>query len=151
MPVKIIDSDPVDVEISDQTTSPIEWYLSRKLASTTLAIATPITDEGSYLKVTELYTISVASSTGAVANTTWVEIWEGALFMQAQIINVSGTTLTLAKQVGYPFTTNAVVLIVDIDQNKNFLAGGIGKRLRMRYHISQNPETLQVQLYTGQE
>lgn len=121
----LIKNQPVDVDISDQTTSPVEWYLSRKITTTALTNPIATTDQGDYLQVTETFDITVGSVAGIVIGN-WVEIWEGYFFFQAEIRAINGNVLTLYKSVGFPFTINAVVYLVDIDQNKNFLVGGIG-------------------------
>ena len=117
----------VDVAIQDQTTSPLEWYLSRKITTTALSSPIAITDQGDYLQVTETFDITVNSVAGiAVGN--WVEIWESYFFFQSEITAINGNVLTLSKTVGFPYTTSAVVYLVDVDQNKNFLVGGIGSK-----------------------
>jgi len=117
----------IDIYLQDQTTSPLEWYLSRKITTTALTNPIATTDQGDYLQVTETFDITVNSVAGIIVGN-WVEIWEGYFFFQAEIRAINGNVLTLYKSVGFPYTTNAVVYLVDIEQNKNFLAGGIGSQ-----------------------
>jgi hypothetical protein len=127
VPVKILDSDPVDTEIQDQTTNPLEWYLSRKITTTALTNSIGITDEDDYLQVTETSTVALNSVSGVIVGN-WIEIWEGLFNLQAEITAINGLNVTLGKTIGFPFTTNAVVYLVDIDQNKNFLVEGLGEK-----------------------
>ena len=132
MPVKIIDEDPVDVEIQDQVSNPLEWLMSRKISTTAkLTADIPVTDETTHYQVTPTTEITLTDATGATADAKgnmYLEIWEGYFQYQGEIIGVSTNTLTLAFPIEFPFTTDADVYIVDVNQNRNFLVGGIGTK-----------------------
>lgn len=135
MPVKIIDSDPVNIEIQDQTTDPLDWYFSRKIAETNISTDITVLNKTTYLEVEETLDITVDSTTGAAVGL-WVEIWEGLFKYQSEISAINGNVLTLFMPVGFPFTTSAIVQIVDIDQNKDFTVTGIGEQ----YYTIEPPQ-----------
>lgn len=113
----------IDIYLQDQISDPLEFYLSRKLATTSLTENIPINTSSSPWQVTETETITVLDPTGFQVGL-WVELWDNSLKFQAEIENVSGSDITLAKPIGFPFTTNSILYLVDVDQNKNFTLAG---------------------------
>lgn len=115
----------VDTYIQDQISDPLEFYLSRKINETNLTTSIPINTAGDPWEVTETETITLDDVTGVAAGL-WIELWEGAFKFQAEIDGVAGSDVTLKKPIGFPFTTAAVVYLVDVDSNKDFTGTGIG-------------------------
>jgi hypothetical protein len=78
--------------------------------------------------VVETTQVTLADSTGLAVGL-WVEIWEGPFKYQGEISAVASATIDLLLPIGFPFTTSAVVYLVDVDQNKDFTGTGIGPQL----------------------
>lgn len=131
LPIKITDL-PVKTEEVASIKSPLEWYLSRKLTITNLSSNIPIIPSGDDYIINPVFTVtldSVANATADAKGNKWLEIWEGNLIYQGEIISVSVNDVTLATPIQFPFTTNATVYIVDINQNRDFTdATGIGQQ-----------------------
>lgn len=126
MPYKILDT--ADVALQDQTTNPLEWYASRKITETNLSAPIAVTDEGDYYQVTPTTTVTLDDVTG-IAVGLHLELWEGYLQFQGEIIAVSGNDVTLSFPIEFPFTTSADAFIVDVDMNKDFTGTGIGEQV----------------------
>lgn len=104
------EEDPLVTKHVNSTVSPLEFFLSRKIATTTFAVA-PTVDS---------YVVELTDATGAIANLTHLEVWGTVfgsvrLWSQVEIEDVDENTVTLAMTIGAPFTTDAVVRIVDIN------------------------------------
>jgi hypothetical protein len=130
--VKNLKDDVLDVYVQDQITNPLEWYVSRKITTTNLTNNIVVTDEGLYFQTTPTVIVTLDDVTGAVADPVgnfYLEIWEGFFQYQGEIVNVAGNNITLANPIEFPFTTEATVYIVDINQNRDFTdATGIGEQ-----------------------
>ena len=91
---------------SDNYAEPLERFLSEKLNTTAFASA-PVVDD---------LTVTLTAGHGAVVGN-FLEIWEANTFEQIEIVGVATNTITLAYGVPFPFSTNAVVKVVNVDVN----------------------------------
>jgi hypothetical protein len=85
----------VDVKIQDQTTEIVDLHLFRN--DGTFEIASPVAIDDTSL--------TVIDATGITAGTTLC-FQEGTAFMQADVLTVVGTTLTIDTPFDFPFTTS---------------------------------------------
>jgi hypothetical protein len=130
--VKNLPDDVLDVYLQDQTTNPLEWYVSRKITTTNLSNNIGVTDEGLYLQTTPTITVTLDSVVGAAPDLVgnfYLELWEGFFQYQGEIVSVVDNDVTVAFPIEFPFTTAATAYIVDVNQNRDFtVATGIGEQ-----------------------
>lgn len=98
----------LDVNIQDQTTDIIDYYMCKSLIDLELS-EDAIIDEN---------TVNVVDATG-VNTGSYVCIQEGPRAFQAQILSVSVNELTLDTPLDYPFTTAASIANRTPDMNVN--------------------------------
>lgn len=84
----------------------VDWFLSNKINETTLAVAIPPS--------TLVSTITVDDATGAIPGY-YVEIHEAPFYNQIEILAVNGNDITLIYPLGFPYTTDALVRIVNVN------------------------------------
>lgn len=94
--VTIIGSIPLDVNVQDQSTDIVDYYLCKYIRDLSLSIDAVVNE----------YTITVADAT-LVSVGSYVCLQENSRAFQAQILSIAGNVLTLDTPLDYGFTTSA--------------------------------------------
>ncbi len=98
----------LDVALQDQTTNPVEVYLSENL-KTDISLTAPTTILAEVLQLSAGHGFTTAGE--------WVEIYEDDRWYQAEITGVTDNAIDISIPIGSIFTTAAVVYRVGIDMN----------------------------------
>lgn len=93
-----------DVQIQDQYSEAIDFYLCKDNGTTNPTVAMTVDDTA----------VTVASSTGAVVGDC-INIKEGARMFQSVVSNITNNIVTFTSPVDYAFTTSAIVCFGEWD------------------------------------
>lgn len=89
----------IDVNIQDQNSDIVDYYLCRDLFDLTLSAGLTI----------DSYTVAVVNGS-SVVNGTYICVQEGNRSMQSKVLSGGGTnTLTVDTPIDYPFTISAII------------------------------------------
>lgn len=98
------DAPYTDMFLQDQATPLLDWYLSEKLGTVTLAVDATVDNS----------VITLTTGHGVIAGD-WLEFYEGEYFLQAEVVSVVTDTITLDMPIDQPFTTAATIHRSNID------------------------------------
>jgi len=88
-----------DTYLQDQFSPILNYYLSEKLAVTSLASNS----------TTNNNQVTLTTGHGFTTAGEWIEFWENGKYAQFEITAVAGDLITLSMPMGFPFTTEATV------------------------------------------
>jgi len=91
---------------SDYENVPLEKYISEKLRDATFESVPSVGDS----------TVTLTAGHGTVVGN-YLEIWESNTFEQYEIIAVAVNDITLAIEITYPYSLNAVIKVTNLEMN----------------------------------